>query len=295
MVKKMVTKYPVFVLCGRDQKKRELIEVLDPEDKYKTKCMLPFLGRRMIDWQLEELRKSPYTEDIYLLGLSEDMAKFDFPVHYVPVPTISTFAEKLKAGLEYVRSLGRKDKLFVISSADTPGITVEPINQFFEELEKYKDYDYVQSVVPDEKTSEVFPNHKRVVGKFKDAHVYPGELYTMSEFVIQERLDIIDEIGGGRRKIKRHKRTKQSTALIPVLKLMLRRPRSWFLIFLFLIGKLNLRGGEKVLAILARVKVKTVIINDVGFGMDIDLAEDYEKIKKYVSKIKNVPYTPGVS
>ena len=295
LVISMVTKYPVFVLCGRDAKKRELIKLLDPDDKYKTKALLPFLGKRIVDWQIEELRKSPYTGEILLLGITEEMAKFDFPVHYVPVPTISTFSEKLKAGMEYARSIGIEDKLFVVSSSDTPGISVGPINQFYEELEKYKEYDYVQSVVPDDVTAEVFPDHKRVVAKFKDAHVYPGELYAMSEFGIREKLDIIDEIGGGRRKIKKRKRTKKSSALTPILLLILKHPRTWIRIILFLMGRLKLKGGEKILEIIAKGKVKAVIIEDAGFGMDIDLKEDYDKVKKYVSEIRKIPYTEGVS
>ncbi len=291
----MVTKYPVFVLCGRDAKKRELIRLLDPDDKYKTKALLPFLGKRIVDWQIEELRKSPYTGEIFLLGISEEMAKFDFPVHYVPVPTISTFAEKLKAGLDYVRSLGMDEELFVVSSSDTPGISVGPINQFFEEVEKYKDYDYVQSVVPDDVTSAVFPDHKRVVAKFKDVHVYPGELYAMSAFGIREKLDLIDEIGGGRRNIKKKKRTKKSSALTPILLLVLRHPRTWLRIILFLMGQLKMKGGEKILEIFAKAKVKAVIISDAGFGMDIDLKEDYDKVKKYVSQVRKIPYTEGVS
>jgi len=291
----LVTKYPVFVLCGRDEKKRELIRLLDPDDKYKTKALLPFLGKRIVDWQIEEIRKSPYTGEIFLLGISKEMANFDFPVHYVPIPTISTFSEKLKAGLDYVRSLEMDEELFVVSSSDTPGISVEPINQFFEEVEKYKDYDFIQSVVPDDVTRKVFPNHKRVVAKFKDAHVYPGELYAMSASGISEKLDLIDEIGGGRRKIKKNKRSKQTGVLAPILLLVLRHPRTWIRIILFLMGQLKLKGGEKILEIFSKAKVKAVIINDAGFGMDIDLREDYDKVKKYVSQVKKIPYTEGVS
>ena len=291
----MVTKYPVFVLCGRDEKKRELIRLLDPDDKYKTKALLPFLGKRIIDWQIEELRKSPYTGEIFLLGISKEMAKFDFPVHYVPIPTISTFSEKLKAGLDYVRSLEMDEELFVVSSSDTPGISVGPINQFFKEVEKYKDYDFVQSVVPEDVTRKVFPDHKRVVAKFKDAHVYPGELYAMSASGISEKLDLIDEIGGGRRKIKKNKRSKQTGVLAPILLLVLKHPRTWIRIILFLMGQLKLKGGEKILEIFSKAKVKAVIINDAGFGMDIDLREDYDKVKKYVSQVKKIPYTEGVS
>lgn len=38
--------------------------------------MLPFIGKRLIDWQLEELRQSPYVEALYLIGLAEEDAVF---------------------------------------------------------------------------------------------------------------------------------------------------------------------------------------------------------------------------
>ena len=80
-------KYPVFVMCGSDPSRRKLLQVLDPEEKYKSKALLPFLGRRVIDWQLEALRHSPFVENLYLIGLTKEDAPFDFPVHYVPSST----------------------------------------------------------------------------------------------------------------------------------------------------------------------------------------------------------------
>jgi len=84
MTDQLQSTYPVFVMCGRDLKRRKIMEAVDPEGKYKTKALLPFLGKRLVDWQLEALRQSPYIEGLYLLGISEEDAKFDFPVHYVP-------------------------------------------------------------------------------------------------------------------------------------------------------------------------------------------------------------------
>jgi len=68
----MATKtYPVLVLCGSDPERRELLKVLDPEEKYPSKVLLPFLGKRVIDWQLEALQASSYVGEIYLLGLTQ--------------------------------------------------------------------------------------------------------------------------------------------------------------------------------------------------------------------------------
>ncbi len=282
----MVKKYPVFVMCGRDKKKRELIKILDPDNKYKVKPLLPFLGKRVIDWQLEEINKSPYVEDIYILGLSEEMAKFDFPVIYVPVDTLANFADKLIAGIKHLESLGKKADTFVISSSDTPGIKVESINEFFEKLNEIEGKtDFVLGVVPEDITEEEFPDAKRVVAKFRDHNVYPGELFTLSRYGIETGKKIIDEIGARRQKINRRK---EGGELTVIMKMIFKKPRVWPIIIKYLLGLLKLKGGEKLVSILFNGVVKTIIIRDAGFGMDMDLPEDYERLRQYVMKTKNV-------
>ncbi len=291
----MVNKYQLFIFCGRDHKKRELIKVLDPDEKYGVKSLIPMLGRRVLDWQLDALRKSPWVDEIYLLGLSEDMAKFDFPVHYVPVPTVSNLAEKLYAGLQYIRKQGKDDTVISVSSSDTPGMTVESVNEFYEKADKFRDYDFVQSAVSDEITAKTFPTHQRVVARFKDHHVYPGEMFLMSEKGIVEGKELIAEISGSRTNIKKKERNKKASPLKPVLKLILRTPSIWFDIIKFLFGQLTLDGGARILGrACKRMTVKAIVIDDAGFGMDMDLPEDYELLKRYMSKIKNIPYTEGI-
>jgi len=292
----MVRKYPLFILSGRDEKKRELIEVLDPEEKYKVKCLIPMLGKRIIDWQLDALRKSPWVGEIYLLGLSEEQAQFDFPVHYVPVPTLSNIGEKLHAGLKYLREQGKHDEVISVSSSDTPGMTVESVNDFYEKADKFRNYDFVESVVPEDVTAKVFPSHKRVIGRFSDHHVYPGEMFLMSAKGIVEGKKYIAEISGGRTNIKKKDRNKKQSALTPALKLILRTPAIWPGIIKFIRGKLTLDGGAKLLGRACnKMTVKAVIIEDAGFGMDMDLPEDYEVLKRYMSEITDIPYTEGIS
>ena len=94
--------------------------------------------------------------------------------------------------------------------------------------------------------------------------------------------------------IKKNDGTRRKSAVIPIVKLVLKRPGTWFMILKFMMGKLSLAGGEKLLSKIAKGSVRTVIISDAAFGMDMDLPEDYEKLKRFVSKTKNIPYTPGV-
>ncbi len=150
-------KYPVFVMCGRDPRRRHLMEVIDPEGRYKSKALLPFLGRRLVEWQLEELRQSPHVGEVYLLGLSENDLPLAYPVHYVPVTTDAEFADKLVQGLDYLEAHGNLPDKVVISSCDTPGIRASDINVFFHELAVSGDKDFVLSLVPEEVIEAAFP------------------------------------------------------------------------------------------------------------------------------------------
>ncbi|MGD2158207.1 MAG: NTP transferase domain-containing protein [Anaerolineales bacterium] len=272
--------YPVFVMCGRDLKRRRLLEFLDPEGKYKAKALLPFLGKRVIDWQLDALRASPHIGQIYLLGLSKQDASFDFPVHYVPTDTTADFADKLVAGLEYLQTEGLDPKMIAVSTSDAPAVSTESINLFFERLNKLDGYDFVLSLVPWELTNQVFPDSRRVVARFVDQQVFPGEIYALSPRAIQLGWEVIHELHARRRMINRQRR---NIRLTPVINLIAKKPRTWPLILKFLLKRATLADGEKAVSIAFGGKVKAIIIPDAGFGMDMDLPEDYARLEKYIA------------
>ena len=277
--------YPVFVMCGRDSKRRKLMETIDPEGKYKTKALLPFLGKRLVDWQLDALRQSPYVEDIYLLGLSEADAKFDFPVHYVPCETVSEFGDKLLRGLGYLEEQGKSREIIIISSCDAPAIRVDEINQFFKAIEADLGKEVYISLVPEEVGEAVFPKSGRVVARFKDFNVFPGELMALSPRAIRMQKTVIDELGLQRRKINRNKRR---ISLGPMLTYLAKRPGIWPLLLRFVLGKASLADGERGVSRAFGSEIKGVIIPDAGFGMDMDLPGDYERLEAYVKRVKLV-------
>jgi CTP:molybdopterin cytidylyltransferase MocA len=270
-------------MCGRDIKRRRLLQVLDPEGRYKAKALLPFLGKRVIDWQIDALRASPYVGQIYLLGLSEADAGFDFPVHYVPADTTADFADKLVAGLDYLQAEGAEPEMIAVSTSDAPGVRTECINLFFEQLIQLDGHDFVLSVVPWEITDQVFPDSRRVVAHFVDHQVFPGELYALSPRAINLGWEIIQEIHTRRRMINRHRR---NIRLTPVISLIAKKPGTWPLLLKFLLKRATLADGEKAVSIAFGCKVKTIIIPDAGFGMDMDLPEDFERLEKFIAEEK---------
>jgi len=281
----MPKQYPVFVMSGSDIKRRRLLEVVDPEGRYTTKALLPFLGKRLIDWQLEALRGSPYVGELYLIGLSEEKAPFDDHVHIVPCATKSDITDKLEAGLVYLEAQGVMPERVVISSCDAPGIRTEEITLFFQELERYADCEFVISLVPEEVAEAAFPRAGRVVARFRDVDVFPGELYALSPRAIRKNIAFIRAMGNRRRKINRQK---QKITMGPILGYVARSPRTWLLLLSYSLGWASLGFAERVLSRTFDCRTKGVIIPDAGFGMDMDLPEDYERLKAFVRARKGI-------
>ena len=282
-MEKSKTQFPVFVMSGSDAKRRRLLEVVDPDENYHTKALLPFLGKRLIDWQLDALRASPYVEGLYLIGLSEEEISFDFPVHMVPCPTKADVAEKLMAGLAFLDGLGMQPQYIVISSCDTPGIRTEEINLFFEAMIENADCEFIMSLVPEDVAEEEFPRTGRVVAHFRDCDVFPGELYALSPGAIRRQLGFIRAISSLRREINRKKRR---VNLGPVLRYLARKPRLWWLLLMYALGLARLADAERVFSRVFDCKTKGVIIPDAGFGMDMDLPEDYTRLEGFVKERK---------
>lgn len=283
MTQKTHPSYPVFVMCGRDAKRRRLLEVHDPEGKYKAKGLLPFLGKRLVEWQLEVLNQSPYVEGLYLLGLSAEDITFDYPVHYVPVETTADFADKLMAGKAYLENLGKSPGMVVISSSDAPGIRLEEVDAFFEALIAHRESEFVVSLVPEQVAEAEFPRSGRVVARFRDYQLFPGELYALSPRAIDLGHEVINELSARRRKINRNKK---KVGMGPMLLFVARRPPMWGVIIKYLLGQATLADAEKGFSKAFGCKTKGVIISDAGFGMDMDLPEDYARLEEYVKKIK---------
>lgn len=287
MSDKQAKTYPVFVMCGCDPQRRRLMEVVDPEGQYKSKAVLPFLGRRLVEWQLEELRQSPHVGELYLLGLDEADLPLTYPVHYVPVQTDSEFPDKLIQGLEYLEAHDGLPELIVISSCDTPGIQVSDINDFFEELAVTQDMEFVLSLVPEDVIEAEFPGSGRVVARFRDGPVLPGELFALSPRVIRMQSDVIRQLSSRRRKINRQKK---KIGMAPILRYIGRKPRVWGLLLSYALGLATLRGAEKAMTAAFGIPTRGVIIPEASFGMDMDLPEDYQRLEEYVrqTKIENI-------
>ncbi|MBY9001512.1 MAG: hypothetical protein KGD64_11385 [Candidatus Heimdallarchaeota archaeon] len=95
--------FPVFLFAGRDEIRRDLLVFHDPNEKYKAKSLLPFLGKPLVQWVIDILEESAYIDKIYILGLDESDADLNGNLEFVPVRSRGTLYSKYKAGLKYLR------------------------------------------------------------------------------------------------------------------------------------------------------------------------------------------------
>jgi hypothetical protein len=65
-----------------------------------------------------------------------------------------------------------------------------------------------------------------------------------------------------------------------------KRPRTWWTLLKFVMGQAMLADGEKMLTNAFGCKTQGIIIEDAGFGMDMDIPGDYERLISYVKKTK---------
>ncbi len=271
----MVVKYPVFLMAGSDVQRRKIMEVLDPEEKYKSKVLLPMLGKPIIQWVLDELLKSQFVEKIYVVGLKEEDVELKGDVEFIPIETASNFIVKAKEGLEYLKKKGEVPEKIVFVNADAPGIDVKGIDSFYSQLQKYEKYDVLLSAVEQEIVELAFPDAKKAA-KFRDYNLVQGEMQAVSPRIIEEQGDMVEEFSN---------RRKQRPFTV-MLRLVVRSPRSWYRILKFMLKVAKVRDAIIGFEIIFKCKADVILVEDPGFGMDMDLPEDYEILKKYVEQTK---------
>ena len=264
-------------MSGRDRNiRREIMIKLDPEEKYKGKCLLPLLGKPVIQWVVDELVQSKYVEGIYSLGVSREDIDFGDKVEYVPIDFFADLSEKWLAGYEYLKAQGKEFDDYVICMADTPGITAEKIDEFFEKLNKMEGYDFILSLVPYELSTKWFPDAGRVVGNFRDYKVFPGEMMSYSRRAILEGKKIFDDISRLRRK----------RSFWAVAWYVFRNPATWLKMLKILLRIAKLNDAIRILEISFKMKMGYIIIEDLGFGLDMDVPQNYEQLENYLKKTK---------
>ena len=273
-------KYPVLLLAGRDVNRRELLKVLDPDEKYSSKVLLPFLGKTVIEWVIDAFLKSKYVDEVYLLGLTEEDIKIDGPVHFVPCDPCSRISQKYKAGLDFLVAAGKPTDEVIICSGDCPGLQPEAVDAFIEGIQEKKGHEFLIAGVPEEILNAVIPEHNRGVARLKDINILQGELAMFAPRVINELSHIIDGFTDPELRDKK--------SFWRTVWLVAKRPSAWSKIIKIVLKIGTLRDAELAVSRAFKIKGAAIVIEDPGLAMDMDLPDDYDKIRRYVANINNI-------
>jgi len=289
--------YPVLVLCGRGRGRRGMLDELDPDNLYPSKVLLPMHGKPLIEWQIEALQASPYVQKLFLIGLQEDDYSFSPDIQIIPFETASSIQEKILAGWKAISELDDDLEHLVISTADNPAITTSSINQFLSALEQNPDADILLAAVPEYITSREIPDHKRFIAKFTDQLVHIGDMGAVRGQSISILMNEIEYLTNWARQFKRigsdlkASRVLSFLASNPSLLLTIcqyfsKRPKLCQLMYKYYSGRLSLLEFEEIFSSYLGLILRVTIIPDAGFGMDMDLAEDYQKLSEYLARTK---------
>ncbi len=269
-------KYPVFLMAGRDPERREIMQVLDPEEKYKSKCQLDLHGKPIIQWVIDELEKSEYVDQIYVLGLSEDDLSLKGNLEYIPVETTAEVYDKYIVGFDYLIEKGKYHDIAVMCGSDIPAVELESIEKFMKAVSEKEDHDFIWGVVPEEVAAAEFPEHDRTVGHFTDHSLFPGDIFALSYRGIVNGEKTIRSLSDNRKK----------RSFWSVVWLIATKPRTWGKIIKVFRKKASTKDAKKIFEIAFKCKAEIVIIEDLGFGYDMDLHKDYKRLEKYMLKTK---------
>ncbi len=269
-------KLPILIFAGRDEEKREFLKEIDPDGKYKAKMLLPMHGKTVIEWVVEEFLKSSLVDGVYILGLSREDIDIEGDVHYVPSELFSTLAQKFNAALDYLEQQGKFNDYLVFCSSDCPGLKVETIDSFIRFTQEHSDLGFILSMVKEETLEKVFPNSGRGMAIFKDENLIQGELMMISSKAVKKYGKVIDSF-----MVIRKKR-----AMGPLLWYVARRPLAWTKLIKIGRGKGTLNDAIIGFKRAFRLKAAAPIYDDPGLGLDMDLPEDYERLKDYIKKTK---------
>ena len=263
-------------MAGRDPERREIMKVLDPEEKYKSKCQLEIHGKPIIQWVIDELEKSEYVDQIYILGLSKEDLPLEGNLEYIPVETTAEVYDKYIVGFDYLRERGRYHDIIVMCGSDIPAVKVESINQFIKAISEKEDYDFIMGVVPEEVAAKEFPEHDRTVGHFTDHSLFPGDMFALSYRAILT----------GEKTIRRFSEGRKTRSFWTAVFFIGTKPQTWSRILKIFRKKASTQDAIEIFQRAFRCEADIEIVEDLGFGYDMDLYKDYKRLEKYMLKTK---------
>ena len=138
------------------------------------------------------------------------------------------------------------------------------------------DHDFLMGVVPEEVAAREFQPHDRTVGRFTDHSLFPGDMFALSYSGIKR----------GEKTIRRFAEGRKTRSFWTAVWFIATKPRTWSKLIKVFRRKASTKDAIEIFQIAFRCKADIVIVEDLGFGYDMDLHKDYKRLEKYLLKTK---------
>ncbi len=249
--------FNVLILAGAS-KRGELEEL----EGVNNKSFIIINGRPMLKIILDTLNKVEKIGEVVIIGPVDDLKKFQNEMSNIKlVPQQDSMLGNLAAGL----SVLEPHEPCIVMSADTPLLTVDAINDFFE-LCRPHDMDLYYPIIHKKVCEERFPEVKRTYMHTKEGTFTGGNMMMLKPYWIIEQIDRLNVYFSYRKK---------PWKLVQTL--------SFKLIIKYILRTLSLKEVSEYLSNLFNIKAITVISSFPEIGVDVDKPDDIILVRKQLS------------
>lgn len=253
-----------LILCGGESK-----GALFAETNIRIKALLPLRGKPMMQWVLDALCKSRAGGRILVMGPADVKSALDSaPAEGKTVLFLEGKSSMFHNALAGAQALNDADYIF-ITTCDIPLVTVEMLNEFIAQCEKFpEDADVYWPMIEKNYVTAKFPDAKRTYMKLKEGTFTGGNFALARPAFFSANETLFTQAVAYRKSPLR------------LLKLL-----GFAFVLKFLLGWLCIADVETRLSqLLPGCKVKGVPVPHPEIGMDVDKIEDYKTIKNFMEK-----------
>lgn len=227
------------------------------------RCLAKINNKRILDYLVEALQATGRIKEIMVAVPKEAL-----PIDNLPagVQACSADIDMPSTAVKAAELFCKNERVFFICD-DIPLITPQAIEDFLEQCEACPDKQVFYPAIPKEVCLEAFPNAKRTYGKLADGAFTGGNMMVIDYAVLQKGLAASREIFAKR---------KNPLALCSWL--------GFSFIIKLLLGMLDTAAVEKRTSELLDMPCKVIISRYAEVGMDADKPEDWQLMKKYLTK-----------
>lgn len=253
----MVKRYDAVILAGGHS------SWLLQEAGTDIRCLARINNRRILDYLTEALKASGRVKRIMLAAPQGAVEKDMLPAGVELCDAAVDMPSTAKKAADELKS--REKILFVCD--DIPLLSGAAIDDFLTQCERYPDRQLFYPIIPQQVCRRQFPEGRRTYVKLADGVFTGGNMMLIDATIIPQGLAKAREIYSRRKK-----------------PFELCRWLGWSFILKFLLRRLDTAAAEERTQQLLGLPSKVLISDYAEIGMDVDKADDWQLISKYLTK-----------